>query len=303
MKEITFNGYNDYPLNLCIWEDVENPIGVVQIIHGMAEHAKRYNRFAEFLNKNGYIAVADDHRGHGKTNGTNDGRVPEGDCFRDTVNDEILITDYIKEKYALPVFIFGHSYGSFITQSYIQKASELVKAVIISGSAKQDTVASVMGRHLANIQLKLYGKDKSAVLIDKLAFGTFDKPFRNEKRKNAWITSDKEEWQKYADDEMCGQVMSVGFFQSFFKGLKSLYTEEGLSCIRKDLPILIVSGDKDPVGGNSKLVKNLYEMYAECALNDISLKLYKGGRHEILNETNRDEVMEDLLEFINSKNN
>ncbi|MEG1509952.1 MAG: alpha/beta hydrolase, partial [Clostridia bacterium] len=297
MKEINFKAYKDYELNLCIWDDVKNPKGVVQIVHGMAEHVKRYDVLAKFLNQNGYICLGDDHRAHGVTalkHGKLGQVTEDGDCFSDTVQDLVKITDYAKETYKLPVVIFGHSYGSFLVQRYIQITSTKVAGAIICGSACQNIFALKIGRVIANMQQKMFGKNKDGKMLNGMVFGAYDIPYKKEIKHFGWVTSDAHERDIYLKDEMCGYVMSIGFFRSFFYGLKNLYTNENLASIRKDLPVLLISGDKDPVGGKGKLVNKLYDVYTKW-LNNVSIKLYKDKRHEIINETNRNEVLGDIL--------
>ena len=165
-----FAGYKDYPINLAVWDEVEGPVkGVVQILHGMVEHIGRYDEFGRFLNKNGYVALGDDHRGHGVTAQGRLGVVPEGDCFNDTVEDEILIGKYARETYDAPLLVFGHSYGSFLTQRYIQKSSE-ISAAVLCGSACMDIPDVKAGLAVANMQAKIFGKDKEANLIRNMSF-------------------------------------------------------------------------------------------------------------------------------------
>lgn len=299
MKEIIFEGYKNYPLNLAVWDEVDNPKGVVQLLHGMAEHIGRYDDFALFLNSKGYIVLGDDHRGHGKTCGVDNlGKVPEGDCFFDTVQDELLITRYASEKYKLPVIVFGHSYGSFLTQSYIQKGSASIAGAVLCGSACQNGLDVKAGRIISNIQCSLLGKDKPAKLIKKLSFGAYDAQFITENKEFAWGNRDEEQRVKYLNDSMCNATLSLGFYKSFFKALCKIYRSKNLSNIRKDLPLFIVSGDNDPVGGNGKLVSKLYNKYIDAGLANVSMKLYAGARHEILNEINKDEVYADVLDFV-----
>lgn len=296
MKEIKFKAANDYEINLYIWDEVKNARGVIQLVHGMAEHLGRYDDFAKFLNSHGFIVIGDDHRAHGKTAQGRLGVVPKGgDNFKNTVQDLVMITRYAKQTYNLPVAIFGHSYGSFLTQSYIEKASGEVIAAVLCGTACQNTFQAKFGAFVSK-----FGKnDKPAKLIEKLSFGLYDKAFANEKRKNAWLSRDVAQVEKYQADEMCGQIMSYGFYQSFFEGLKDIYKARALSEIRKDLPIFIISGDKDPVGENGKLVHRLYMLYNETAIKKVEMKLYAEGRHEILNEINKNEVYNDVLNFFN----
>jgi alpha-beta hydrolase superfamily lysophospholipase len=301
MKEFTLKGYDATEIACYAWDEVENPVAVVQIAHGMGEHCKRYDHFASFLNANGYIVVADDHRAHGKTSGYEMRGISEGDCFNDTITDMIQLTAYAKDKYKLPVFLLGHSYGSFLSQGYMQRNAKNIAGVILSGSAYMGITLTKLGRIIAEIQNYFYGPDKPAKLIAKMSFGAYDKPFANEKQKFAWLSRDAEVSKKYIADPYCGGhfVMSIGFQLSFFQGLGKLYTESGLNSIPKELPIMVMSGDKDPVGGNGKLVTMLYEKYKAIGLKNTEFKLYQDARHEILNEINKEEVYADALAFIN----
>ncbi|MCR4874273.1 MAG: alpha/beta hydrolase [Clostridia bacterium] len=299
--EMKFKAYKDYELNVYVWDEVKSPKAVVQIAHGMAEDAARYEDFAKFLNSNGYIVLADDHRAHGKTANGELGIVPEGgDCYFDTIEDMALLTDYAKDKYKLPVILFGHSYGSFLSQGYIEKYSDKIASVVLCGSAKMDTSDTKLGGMVANLQNSLFGPNKPAKFIANLSFGNYEKPFKEEHRKFAWGSRNVESCEKYNANPMCGFILSIGFYKSFFNGLKQIYGDAPKS-IRADLPIYIISGDKDPVGGMGVLVKNLFEMYKSLGFN-VEMKLYEGARHEILNELNNQEVYQDVLKFFEANN-
>ena len=298
--EIKFKAYNDYELNVYVWDEVKSPKAVVQIAHGMAEDAARYADFAKFLNKNGYVVLADDHRAHGKTAQGKLGIVPDGDCYFDTIEDMALLTDYAKDKYKVPVILFGHSYGSFLSQGYIEKHSDKIVACVLCGSAKMDTSDAKLGGMVANLQTALFGKDKPAKFIANLSFGNYEKPFKQDGKTNAWLNRDMAEVDKYNANPMCGFILSLGFYKSFFNGLKQIYGDAPKQ-IRNDLPIFIISGDQDPVGGMGVLVKNLFEMYKDFGFN-VDIKLYEGARHEILNEINKEEVYNDALAFFEAHN-
>ena len=297
MKEFNFTGFNDYPINLVVWDEVEGEIkGVVQILHGMVEHIKRYDEFARFLNAHGYVVLGDDHRGHGVTAQGNLGVVPDGDCFADTVEDAILIGKYARETYKAPLLVFGHSYGSFLTQRYIQKCGEM-KAVVLCGSACMDIPDVKAGLCVAKMQAAFFGEKKKANLIRKMSFGPYNNAFKEEKKENAWLTRDDVRREAYNADPMCNYTMSIGFYTSFFSALSKLYSPEALSGISKDLPVFIISGDRDPVGGMGKLINRLYEVYKDNGLSHVEVKLYPEARHELLNELCREEVMGDVLAF------
>lgn len=299
-SKTTFVSFDDTEIAYYTWNQVENPVGVVQIAHGMGEHCGRYNDFASFLNKNGYIVIAEDHRGHGKTCGYDNRGIVEGDSYNDTISDMIALTNMSVKKYKLPIVLIGHSYGSFLSQGYIERNGDALAGVILSGSAYMNTFLVGLGRVIATVQNFIFGGKKPAKLIGKLSFGAYDKQFKEENQPFAWLTRDKEVVKKYIEDEFCGAAfdMSIGFQKSFMCGMKTINKPEALAAIPKELPIFIASGDKDPVGGNGELVTRLYEEYKNLGLTDLNIKLYPDARHEILNEINKDEVYADFLAFI-----
>lgn len=300
MRKENFKGFNDEKIVAYFWDDVENPKGVVQIAHGMAEDLSRYHHFAAFLNSQGYIAVGDDHRGHGDTVGDALGTLPEGDCFFDTLKDMSILTDIIKKKYNnLPIFIFGHSYGSFLTQAYIQEYSDNIKGAILCGSAAQNSPVLKVGNWIAKTQLFFCGKNKPAKMISKTTFSVADKQFKGE-GKNAWLSRDKNVVDKYNASKRSGFILPIEFFESMTGAFSKLYKKKNLEKIRKDLPILIISGDKDPIGSNGKSLKKLLKIYQDLGIENVDLKLYKDARHELLNELNKEEVMNDILNFYNA---
>lgn len=300
MQEFKLRSHDGYELYCYLWDDVENPKGVFQITHGMAEHAFRYERFAKFLNENGYICFANDIRAHGKSAGDPKkvSLVVNGDLFDETVRDQIFISEYLAKKYPdLPLFYMGHSYGSFISQKYIQLC-HLPKAVILMGSARQPSAMVVGGKLIADLTCLFKGKDTPAKMIANITFGSYSKQFET----GAWITADEEIANKYFNDPYCNGIFSAGFYKYFFKGLKSLYKKEGLNNIPKDLPLFIVSGELDPVGGPRKLVEDLFATYQKLGLKNVSMKLYPEMRHEILNELDYMTPYNDILSFINENN-
>ena len=299
MKNEQFKSFDGTLLACYLWDDVESPKGVVQISHGMAEHATRYDDFAQFLNKNGYIVFADDHRAHGATsplspNGNKGFHA--GDIYNDTVRDEVEITKHLKERFGLPVVYLGHSYGSMVGQRYIEESVDHVGA-ILCGSACQKGMLLNVGCMLANC---LFGKDgdKRADSLDKITFGAYNKPYAEE-GEFGWLSRDRKQVEKYIADDECGYVMTVAFFKFFLNGLKASYKKENLAKIDVKKPIALFSGDHDPVGGNGKLVEKLYEQYHKLGVENLSITLYENGRHEILNEINNADVYADFLEKIN----
>ena len=299
METKIFTSYDGKNLSCSVWDDVKEPIGIVQIFHGMAEHSKRYNEFAEFLNKNGIIVFADDHRAHGLT--MERPNWDDGDLFNETIRDEIEITKYLKNTYHLPVIVFGHSYGSFLCQGYIQRNALNVSGAVLCGSSNMDNAITKIGATIASMDYSM-SKDKAkpATQLNKIVFGGYDKPFKSENQEFAWLSRNKDNVKAYIADEYSGNVMSVAFFKYMINGCKNLYKKENLEKIPKDLPLRIMSGACDPVGGkDSKDVKKLNQMYLDLGLTNVEFQLYENDRHEILNEVDRDVVYKDTLAFFN----
>ena len=298
MKNEKFTSFDGTVIQCYLWDDVRNPRAVVQISPGMAEHARRYDDFARFLNKNGIIVFADDHRAHGMTSTKASKKgiqgYHKGNIYMDTVRDEMTITSHLKQRFGLPVIYLGHSYGSMVGQRYIEMCKEHT-GTILSGSAMMKGALLNTGAAIIGAQYKLCGGEKVGNLANNLSFGSYNKPFKKEGIPYAWLSRDKEQVRRYIVDEQCGQVMSTAFFKWFFAGLKTSYKKDNLAQIDKNKPIAIFSGDKDPVGGNGKLVKKLYEQYKNLGVKDVSIKLYPDARHEILNEINNQEVYADIL--------
>lgn len=297
MKCLKFESFDKTIIQCYLWDDVKAPKGIVQIVHGMAEHARRYDDFAKFLNSNGFIVWADDHRAHGETETKESIGYHDGNIYLDSVKDEIAMTRYLKDKYNLPVVLVGHSYGSFMSQRYIELCNE-VCGVILSGSACMKGIMIDFGGFLAKVQAAFVKSSKPAKLMDKLSFGGYNKSFKDENSSFSWLSRDKEQVAKYEADEQCGYVMSIAFFKYFLNGLRRAYFKRNLKQIDKDLPIALFSGDHDPVGGNGKLVAKLYDQYKKLGIKNVSMKLYPDARHEILNETNNKEVYVDFLATI-----
>ncbi len=298
MKNEKFKSYDGTVLQCYVWDEVRKPKAVVQISHGMAEHARRYDNFATFLNKNGYIVFADDHRAHGMTSTKQSTKgvkgYHKGDIYADTVKDQVEITKYLKEKYNLPVVYFGHSYGSFIGQGYLEQEQQC-SGVVLCGSANMDGIVTKAGSMLANVFYKVCGGEKEGKFMDKLSFGGFNSAFKKEGIPFAWLSRDREQVKKYMLDEQCGYVMSIAFFKYMMNGLKNIYKDENLAKLKSETPIALFSGANDPVGHKGKLVTKLYDLYKERGVKNLSIKLYDDARHEILNEINNDEVYRDML--------
>lgn len=304
--EFYFKGEENLDIHVYKWEDEEiSPKGVVQIAHGMSETAIRYNHFAEKLTKEGYIVYINDHRGHGLTAKTveNLGYLAEEEGFNCLVEDMNTLTKIIKEENKnLPLYLFGHSMGSFASQRYIMEYGKNLDGLILSGSNGKHGFILKVAEKLISHEIKKNGRRYRSKKIDNLIFGGNNKGFKPARTEFDWLSRDEREVDKYIEDPFCRVLFTCGFFYDFVKGLQEIEKAENLKKVPLNLPIYIFSGDKDPVGKNGKGVLRLRDRYVNLGVKDVSCKLYKDGRHEMLNEINKDEVVSDILKWIDEKN-
>lgn len=277
---------------------------IVQIVHGMAEYVERYEEFAEFLTERGIVVVGEDHMGHGKSVGK-DGRYGYF-CEQDPAT--VLVRDVHRLKKAtaelypnVPYVMVGHSMGSFITRNYMFRYGTGIDGAVILGTGMQHRAVLVLSRTVAAIQGMIFGSDKKGKLLDKLAFGAYNRRIANPATAADWLSRDGERVRQYLEDPLCGFMFTINGFQTLFELISRLYHSENLERIPKKLPVFLASGDADPVGDYGKGVRKAYISLRAVGLEDIKVKLYEGGRHELLNETNRQDVMQDIYRWMEKK--
>lgn len=304
MQENTFTFENDadQPVFVYHWypDDTMLPLrGVVQIAHGMAETAKRYARFAEALTASGFLVYAGDHRGHGLTAANQSGLGwPGKDGLNGMVRDMTKLRDIIHSKHPnLPLFLLGHSMGSFLTQKVMYAAPEHYTGFILSGTNGPRAFLG-FGEGLSKLQMKLRGPSHPSVLMNAISFGSFNRQFRPVRTAFDWLSRDEAEVDKFIADPYCGFLCSTEFFQGLFGILRDIHRPDHVSQIPKDKPVYIFCGDHDPVGLSGVGVKRLVQLYEQLGIKDLELKLYPGGRHEMLNEINRDEVTSNVINWL-----
>ncbi len=283
--------------NTCyLFDEVKAPKGVVLIIHGMQEHALRYKKFCKALNSNGLIVFTSDLRGHGKNMHLARPGYSEGNIFAEIVLDHIEYIKKLKADYPkFPLFVFGHSFGSFIAQRLIVECDNLVDKFILCGSAYTASLKFKAGLQLALMSEFFKGRDATAKLVEKCSIKGYGKRFKG----GNWLSRDYTVWEDYKHDLLCGLPFPVSFYTAFFSGAINNYKR--LAVVDESTPILLIAGTDDPVGDKGKSVKKLYKVYKKHWLN-VKLKLYAGARHELLNETNSYEVIHDILSFIEADN-
>lgn len=279
-------------------------VGLLQIAHGMAEHGKRYTDFAGFLTANGYAVYANDHRGHGKTAGKveNLGFIAPKNGWDAVVSDMKVLSTHVAEKHpGKPFFIMGHSMGSFLTRKYLEAPPFKPDGAILSGTAGNPGILGGVGRFLTSFLMLFNAPNSPSKLMDKLSFGAYNTSFKPNRTAFDWLSRDHEQVDKYVDDPYCGTVFSLQFFNDMLGGLIHVSKQANIDKTAEDLPLYIFSGEKDPVGTNGKGVTEVYEKYKKAGIKNVTLKLYKDGRHEMVNEINRDEVYKDILNWLNNQ--
>ena len=291
-------------------DDPENPPkikGVIVFNHGLAEHSLRYDRFGSILSENGYVFNAFDMRGHGRTaenaiqKGTGDfGKLADKNGFTLAVKDVDFLIDLVKKEYPdVPVILMAHSFGSFIAQSYIENFHGKIKACFLIGTAGPRLPLVTMGNILAKIVRLFCGKNSVVGLLDTLSFGSYNKRIKPLKTKYDWLTKDESMFMMYADDKWCGFPLKTSFYCDMTGALRNIHQKSNMAKIDKDLPIYLLFGSEDPVGDYGKTVKALAECYKNLGIKDVNVKEYPGDRHEILNETDKEQVETDILNMLN----
>lgn len=276
----------------------ENPRAILQILHGMGEHMERYDAFAKFLNTQGYAVVGGNHAGHGETC-TLKGYFADSEGWDKVLQDIHSIRLATSKKYPLlPYFIFGHSMGSFLLRSYLQEHSQGLTAAIICATGEQPAPLVAFGTLIAKLQCFLGGAKKPCKILADISNSNFTKALPNSKTSFDWLTRDDAIVQKYIADEYCGFPFTANAYLDLFSGFRRNAKGENYQNSNKTLPLLFIAGDQDPVGDMGKMVEFVANRFGEWGFQNIEIKLYPGARHEILNETNMEEVFADVLAYL-----
>lgn len=299
----TFTNKDNISINAYKWipKDSDNIKGVVQIAHGMNEHILRYDYFAKELNRHGYLVYGHDHRGHGKTAANIDelGYISDNDGFIDMVEDMRLMTDIIREDNPdTDIILFGHSMGSFLSQRYVQIYGDLIDGLILSGSNGRPVPVLGLGIILSKLAMKIKGRRAKIEFFDDLTFYGYNKRIKPLRTKFDWLSRDIDVVDKYIEDPYCGNLFTVSFFHDLYLGLRRIHINDNMEGTPKNLPIYILAGEDDPVGYYGKGIVNLYNIYKDLGILNLSYKLYESGRHEMLNEINKDEVIGDVITWL-----
>jgi alpha-beta hydrolase superfamily lysophospholipase len=301
-SSFTYTDPDNYEIHAYRWiPQGGEPVAVVQISHGMQEHAVRYARTAEALNEAGYAVYANDHRGHGRTmRGPQDASRLGPRGWRALLEGLAGLSDIATEAHpGRPLFLLGHSFGSFLAQAYAQRWGQRLSGLVLSGTNGRNALLRV-GLVAARLIARRQGADNAATTLRSLTIGAYNKRF--DKLPGAtgkeWLSRDPETVRGYIDDPLCGADPPNSFFVELLELLDHTWRPEHERRIPVDLPVYMFSGTEDPVGGHTRGVETLARRYRRLGLTDVSVRFYREGRHEMLNEINRDEVVADLVTWL-----
>lgn len=282
--------------------ETEKPVCILQIVHGMTEHIGRYEEFALAMAKKGILVVGDDHLGHGRS-------VPEGElmgyfCKEDAatvlVRDEHRLKKITQEQYpGIPYIIIGHSMGSFILRNYLMRYGNGIDGAIIMGTGMQSKRAVRLGWLQASLLSVLRGPKHVCKAMDRMLFGVYNSKFTaGPEDSGHWVSIDIENVKALQSDPLCNFVFTANGFKTLMQLILNLYDTEKLAQMPKNLPVLFISGQDDPVGGFGKDVEKVFHSFEALGMENVQMKLYPGDRHEIINEADKDQVYGDIYRFI-----
>ncbi len=300
MTNFEFEGYGKTTLVGYHWSTPQ-PKAVVLIIHGMSEHAARYDHFANYLTGHGIEVYSSDLRGHGKTAGAPEkvGLFALENGWHKVVQDQRCLIKHVQSHHSLPLFVLGHSMGSFLARSLSFSGENRVNGYLFSATAADPGFLGKAGKLIAGINARLMGKKNRSKLLDKLAFGDFNKKYENPRTVKDWLSRDESVVDKYMADPYCMQTFMSQFFIDLLEGIISINKMENIRKMDK-VAYYLFSGTMDPVGDWGKGTQKVYDAMI-AAGHKVELEFYEGGRHEMLNEINKNEVYTDLLNWINQQ--
>ncbi len=286
-----------------LWTPPGEPVAVVQILHGIAEHIERYEPFARYLNQFGILVVAADHMGHGKSIGSTGVQGYFHGGWFSAVEDAYRLLNVTKEQHPnIPYVLFGHSMGSFMARTILARHPDSgIAGAVICGTGWQNGAVLQAGLLMCNRICKKQGERNPSPALQKLMFGSYNKKVEHVRTENDWLTRDNRVVDAYNADPLCGFTATSGLYRDMLTGIRFIQQEESLKAMEKSLPVLFVAGGEDPVGGYGEGVLKTVKKFEDAGMLDVSSKLYPLCRHEILNELNKAEVFDDIYSWIRQK--
>ncbi len=279
------------------WLPEGSPRAIVQIAHGLTEHSARYARLAAALNAAGYAVYASDHRGHGPKAAAADlGHFADESGWDKVVGDLWTLNRRIAtEQPGTPIIFLGHSLGSFLGRGFIAQHSDALAGAALSGSSGKPPAIATLGRLIAREERLRLGKRGKSQVIFQMWFGDFNKPFKPARTAFDWLSRDEKEVDAFVSDPLCGFPFTTQLAIDVLDALPRVTSRQSLAPIRKDMPVYVFSGERDPVGAN---IQGLIGDLEAGGFTRLTTRIYAGARHETLNETNRDEVTRDLIAWL-----
>ena len=300
MKNIYYASCGAGTIHACRWEPDGKPKGIVQIIHGIAEHAKRYDRFARFLCQHGYLVVAEDHMGHGESadKGSTLGYFHGG--WFCAVKDSMRLLNATKREYpGVPYVLFGHSMGSFMARTILQEYPDSgIAGCIICGTGWMPRSILRAGPLISTKVAKSGGESEPSPKLQKIVFGGYNKKVEHVRTEFDWLTRDNEIVDEYIADPKCGFVATAGLLRDMLSGMIHIQEKGNLKKMQKDMPVLFIAGGDDPVGNYGKGVQKTAQMFEKVGMLQVNSRIYPLCRHEILNELNYLEIYDDVIEWL-----
>lgn len=290
-------------IHACRWTPEGEVKAVLQIIHGIAEFVERYEDFANYLNKQGILVVAEDHMGHGQS--INNGGIQgyfHGGWFAAVADSYKLLEDTKQEFPQVPYILFGHSMGSFMARTILCKYPDSgIDAAIICGTGWQPAFALPALAKVIDTIARKNGEEKPNETLQNMVFGSYNKKVEHPRTEFDWLSRDKAQVDAYIAHPLCGFTASAGLLRDMMLGIAYIERSDSLNAMKKDLPVFFIAGGDDPVGSYGKGVRQAADAFKKAGMTDVSVRLYPLGRHEILNEINKEEVYEDVTRWIASK--
>ena len=277
------------------------PIAILQLVHGISEHIGRYDHFARFMADQGFLVCGDDHLGHGNTPERQEDlgyTADENGWVRMTDNVHAL-RDRMKAQYPhLPYILLGHSMGSFLARSYLIRYPGTVDACALLGTGQQPGLVLAAGLAACKLERLRLGKRGRSKLLQNLCFGAYNRQFKPNRTPSDWVSSVEAVVDAYMADPFCQAMPTVTLMHDMLSGIKFNQSKANLAKMDPKTPILFLAGELDPVGNRGKGVRQAYQSFLDAGCTDVTLKLYPKGRHEMLNEFNREEVYQQLLDWM-----
>lgn len=274
------------------WVPEGAPTAVIQIVHGITEHSERYDQFARYLNRKGYLVVAEDHMGHGKTASLGSTRGYFDGGWDAAVEDVCRLTRRIQGAYpGLPYILLGQSMGSFLVRTILCRYPDMgISGAVLCGTAWMPDAVVKAGKATAGAVCRINGERKPSPMLRKLMFGSYNRKVERVRTSHDWLTRDHVVVDAYVADPMCNFAASAGLVRDMLGGVLYNQSSENLDRMKKDLPVLFIAGGDDPVGSYGQGVRQSADAFREAGMEQVEVKIYPLGRHEMLNEINRAEV-------------